>query len=44
LDSLWAKNGYPLPNGLDLTTHELQLTPFDHQTDGFYIAAMQRIE
>jgi 16S rRNA (cytosine967-C5)-methyltransferase len=42
LQELWQRSGLDTPMGLDLSTHQLQLTPQQHHTDGFYVAALRR--
>lgn len=43
LHELWEGTGEPVPEGLDLSGSSLQLTPYQHETDGFFISAMKRI-
>jgi 16S rRNA (cytosine967-C5)-methyltransferase len=44
LASLWARAGTAVPNGLDLSSHQLRLHPKTHSTDAFFVAALQRGE
>ena len=43
LHEFWTATGEPVPEGLDLSGSSLQLTPYQHETDGFFISAMMRI-
>lgn len=43
LEDNWQRNGMELPEGLDLSVPSLQLTPRRHDTDGFFVSAMQRL-
>lgn len=38
----WQASGYVLPEGVDLSQSSLQLTPYTHETDGFFVSAMRR--
>jgi 16S rRNA (cytosine967-C5)-methyltransferase len=42
LGKFWAKTNLPQPLGLDLNSHMLQLTPYQHETDGFFVAAFTK--
>lgn len=42
LGKFWAKSNLPQPANLDLNGHMLQLTPAQHETDGFFVAAFTK--
>lgn len=42
LSDMWQRSGLDVVQSLDLSSHQLQLTPHQHQTDGFFVAAMRR--
>lgn len=43
LSEMWDATGWPIPEGLDLSQSSLQFTPYQHQTDGFFISALKRL-
>lgn len=44
LADMWQRGGHIVPAGLDLTSHQLRLHPSTHNTDGFFVAALQKTE
>ncbi len=38
----WLAGGKAVPDGLDLSSHWIRLTPVQHKTDGFFVAALQK--
>ena len=43
LSDFWTRSGYEPPQGLDLAQSSLQLTPAQHETDGFFVSALVRL-
>lgn len=43
LHEMWAETGMDMPQGLDLSQSSIQFTPYQHETDGFFISAMKRV-
>lgn len=43
LSDMWAKTGFDTPDGLNLSSHMLQMSPGRHGTDGFFIAVLKRL-
>ena len=45
LNIMWGRmSDLPAPDVLDLSSHMLAMTPFKHNTDGFFVSVLERIK